>query len=223
MCDGAAGLSHLGEEEHDDDQDFKRRGHQPLASAPAGHHHCHGDMGRPAPGPRGQPGGHGPGLPPGAATQPPARRPTGPLGRVRPCSTPLLHPQELPGAAAVERSVDVATVPVDELHPDRVGMRPAPRGPHDQSRVELVGQFLNRRVYFLTWDGQRVEAEVAGFGALSDELYLARAAHAPGPGPTISLWIPALDAYCWANPESLTVCGTLPENRLGPALGGRVG
>jgi hypothetical protein len=125
---------------------------------------------------------------------------------------PLLEPQDLPGAAAVARSVDVAAVPVNELHPDQVRMRLAPRGLRDWSHLELVGQFLNRRVYFRTWDGQRVEAEVAGFGALSDELYLARAAHAPGPGPTVSLWIPDLDAYCWANPESLTVCGTLPED-----------
>jgi hypothetical protein len=127
---------------------------------------------------------------------------------------PLLEPQDLPGAAAVERSVDVVAVPVSELHPDQVRMRLAPRGLHDWSRQELVGQFLNRRVYFRTWDGQRVEAEVAGFGALSDELYLARAVHAPGPGPAVSLWIPDLDAYCWANPESLTVCGTLPEDPL---------
>jgi hypothetical protein len=119
--------------------------------------------------------------------------------------TPLLEPQDLPGAAAVERSVNVAPVPVDELHPDQVGMRLAPRRPRNWSHVELVGQFLDRRVYFLTWDGQRVEAEVLGFEALSDELYLARAAHAPGPGPTVSLWIPALQACCWANPESLTV------------------
>lgn len=125
---------------------------------------------------------------------------------------PLLEPQDLPGAAAVERSVQVAAVPVNELHPDQVGMRLAPRGPHDWSHQELVGQFLNHRVYFRTWDGQRVEAEVASFEALSDELYVARAAHAPGPGSTVSLWIPDLDAYCWANPESLTVCGTLPAD-----------
>lgn len=124
---------------------------------------------------------------------------------------PLLELQALAGAAAVERSVNVAAVPVDELHPDQVGMRLAPRGPRDWSELELMGEFFSRRVYFLTWDSQRVEAEVAGFGALSDELYLARAAHAPGPGPTVSLWIPDLDAYCWANPESLTVCGTLSE------------
>jgi hypothetical protein len=31
---------------------------------------------------------------------------------------------------------------------------------------------------------------------------------------TITLWIPAWDAYCWASPESLTVCGTLSEARL---------
>jgi hypothetical protein len=108
----------------------------------------------------------------------------------------------------------VAPVPVNELHPDQVGMRLAPRSPHAWSASELTGQFLDRCVYFLTWDGQRVEAEVAGFGALSDELYLAWAAHAPGPGPTISLWIPALQAYCWANPESLTVCDPLSEARL---------
>lgn len=122
---------------------------------------------------------------------------------------PLLERQELPGAAGVERSVDVAAVPVEELHPDQVGMRLAPRDPHDWSQVELDGRFFNRRVYYFTWDGQRVEAEVIGFGALSDELYLARAAHAPGPGPSVSLWIPALEAFCWANPESLTVCDPL--------------
>jgi hypothetical protein len=125
---------------------------------------------------------------------------------------PTLEPLDLPGAAAVERSVDVAAVPVNELHPDQVRMRLAPRGPHDRSHLELVGQFLNRRVYFLTWDGQRVEAEVAGFGAWSDEAYLDRAGHAPGPGSTVSLWIPALEAFCWANPESLTVCGTMTED-----------
>jgi hypothetical protein len=125
---------------------------------------------------------------------------------------PLLEPQDLPGPAAVERSVQVAAVSVDELHPDQVRMRLAPRGPCDWSRVELVGQFLNRRVYFRTRDGQRVEAEVAGFGALSDEVYLDRAAHAPGPDSTVSLWVPTWEAYCWANPESLTVCGTLPED-----------
>jgi hypothetical protein len=125
--------------------------------------------------------------------------------------SPLLETLDLPGAATTERSVNVVPVPVEELHPDQVRMRLAPRGPHDWSQEVLVGQFLNRRVYFLTWDGQRVEAEVVGFEALSDELYLARAAHAPGPGPTVSLWVPALDAYCWANPESLTVCGPLPE------------
>jgi hypothetical protein len=133
---------------------------------------------------------------------------------------PLLEPLDLPDAIAVERSVQVAAVPINELHPDQVGMRLALRAPHGWSRMDLAGQFLDRRVYFLTWDGQRVEAEVAGFGALSDESYLARAAHAPGPGPTVSLWIPAMDAYCWANPESLTVCGTLTEDRLGPALEG---
>jgi hypothetical protein len=128
--------------------------------------------------------------------------------------TPLLEPLDLPGAAAVERSVNVSPVPVQELHPDEVGMRLAPRGPHDWSRDEFVGRFDNRRVYFLTLDGQRVEAEVVGFGALSDEIYRARAAHAPGPGSAVSLWVPAWDAYCWANPESLTVCGTLSEARL---------
>ena len=129
---------------------------------------------------------------------------------------PLLHPQELPGAVAVERSVDVVPVPVQELHPDQVGMRLAPRGPRGWAQSELVGEFLDRRVYFLTLAGQRVEAEVAGFGAWSDEAYLARATHAPGHGPSVRLWIPALEAYCWANPESLTVCGTLTEDRPGP-------
>jgi hypothetical protein len=127
---------------------------------------------------------------------------------------PYWSPQDLPGAAAVERSVNVAPVPVEELHPDQVGMRLAPRRPHDWSQVELDGRFLDRRVYFLTWDGQRVEAEIVGFGALSDELYLARAVHAPGPGPSVSLWIPAWDAYCWANPESLIVCDPLSEAAL---------
>jgi hypothetical protein len=131
---------------------------------------------------------------------------------------PLLEPLDLPDAVAVERSVQVAVVPVQELHPDQVGMRLAPRGPHAWSASELAGEFLDRRVYFLTWEGERVEAEVAGFGALSDELYLARAAHAPGPGPAVSLWVPALDAFCWANPESLTVCGPLTEDP--PALRG---
>ena len=128
--------------------------------------------------------------------------------------TPLLEPQDLPGAAAVERSVNVGPVPVDELHPDQVGMRLAPRGRRGWSEPELVGEFLDRRVFFLTLDGQRVEAEVAGFGAWSSEAYLARATHAPGCGPSVRLWIPARDAYCWGNPESLTVCGTLSEARL---------
>lgn len=127
---------------------------------------------------------------------------------------PFLAPQDLLGAAAVERSVNVGPVPVDELHPDQVGMRLAPRGPRGWSEPELVGEFLDRRVYFLTLDGQRIEAEVAGFGAWSDEAYLARATHAPGHGPSVRLWIPAWDADCWANPESLTVCGALSEARL---------
>ena len=134
---------------------------------------------------------------------------------------PLLGPLDLPGAAAVERSVDVAAIPVDELHPDQVGIRLAPRGPRDWYRWELVGQFLNRRVYFLTLAGQRVEAEVAGFGACSDEVYLDRADHAPGPGSMVSLWVPAWQAYCWANPESLTVCGTLTEDPPAARLPGR--
>jgi hypothetical protein len=88
---------------------------------------------------------------------------------------PLLERQDLPGAAAVERSVDIAAVPVEEVHPDQIRMRLAPRDPHDWSQVELDGRFFNRRVYFLTWDGHRVEAEVARFRG-----FIRRAVPRPG-------------------------------------------
>jgi hypothetical protein len=47
-------------------------------------------------------------------------------------------------------------------------MHLAPRGPYDWSELELTGRFLNRRVYFVTLDGQRVEAEVVGIGPWSN-------------------------------------------------------
>jgi hypothetical protein len=117
----------------------------------------------------------------------------------------------------VDRHVEVEAAPVGELHPEQVGMRLWPRRPEGWAEWDLCDRFLNRQVQFTTVDGRLVSAMVASIGGWSVEVASARAEHPPGYGPFVSLWVPELGQFTWANPESLTVVGGwLPTTSLGP-------
>jgi hypothetical protein len=115
-----------------------------------------------------------------------------------------LRGDQLPTSVVrVERHVEVEAAPVDELSPDQVGMRLAPRRPEGWTALQLA-EFLDRRwVWFATLDGRQVTAEVASIGAWSAEVASEREQHPLGYGAYVSLWVPELRRFCWANPESL--------------------
>jgi hypothetical protein len=110
------------------------------------------------------------------------------------------------GTLQVEREVEVEPVPTDELPPEQVGMRLAPRRPQGWASWELA-KFLDKEVRFDTVDGQQLTAKVASIGGWSQEVAIARAEHQLGHGPAVSLWVPALKRFVWANPDSLTILG----------------
>jgi hypothetical protein len=113
------------------------------------------------------------------------------------------------GVVEVDRHVQVEAAPVDELHPEQVGMRLRPRRPEGWAEWELCDRFLGKQVQFSTVDGRLVPAMVASLGGWSAEVASARADHPPGYGAFVSLWVPELGGFTWANPESLTVVGGL--------------
>jgi hypothetical protein len=113
----------------------------------------------------------------------------------------------------VEREVEVEPVPVEELAPEQVGMRLAPRRAQGWPASELAS-FLGKNVRFDTADGRQLTAKVASVGEWSAEVAMARAEHQLGPGPAVSIWVPALNRFVWANPESLTILGDLERPRV---------
>jgi hypothetical protein len=94
-----------------------------------------------------------------------------------------------PDVVRVDRHVEVEAAPVDELAPEQVGMRLAPRRPAGWSELELAG-FLGKRVWFATLDGRQVTAEVASVGAWSVEVAATREQHPLGYGAYVNLWVP---------------------------------
>jgi hypothetical protein len=104
----------------------------------------------------------------------------------------------------IERHVEVEAAPVDELAPEQIGMRIAPRRPGGWAGYELA-TFLDKWVKFDTVDRGQMVAKVASIGGWSAEVAIARAQHQLGHGPAVSLWVPALARFVWANPDSLAI------------------